>query len=178
MKNLDIGDKHIQAKLEYEIIKIFYNNIPSLNYYNFVMKSIELFFIKRLFIILPFLHIVFSPSFKTFLYDFIIIFVFLLIYGFLGNKVDLDLLKQELDDDYLTKVKTEIKRNSANNHINLNPNVYLNNIQNTTEKIIQDIYDVYYYNSDEGNKTVCYEDIVKLHKQYKEKIDYLERYSL
>lgn len=178
MKNVDIGDKHYQTKLEYEIIKIFYNNIPSLNYYNFVMKSIELFFIKKLFIILPFLHIVFSPSFKTFLYDFIIIFVLLLIYDFLGNKVDLDLLKQELDDDYLTKVKTEIKRNSANNHINLNPNVYLNNIQNTTEKIIQDIYDVYHYNSDEGNKTVCYEDIVKLHKQYKEKIDYLERYSL
>ena len=76
----------------------------------------------------------FSPSFKTFLYDFIIIFVLLLIYGSLGNKVDLDLLKQELDDDYLTKVRTEIKRNSANNHINLNPNVYLNNIKNTTEK--------------------------------------------
>jgi hypothetical protein len=57
-----------------------------------------------------------------------------LLYGVLGDKVDLDLLKQELDDDYLTKVRTEIKRNSANNHINLNPNVYLNNIKNTTEK--------------------------------------------
>ena len=57
-----------------------------------------------------------------------------MLYGVLGDKVDLDLLKQELDDDYLTKVRTEIKRNSANNHINLNPNVYLNNIKNTTEK--------------------------------------------
>ena len=164
MKNLDIDDKHYQEieqfKLEYEIIKVFYNNIPSLNCYNFIMKSIELFFIKRLFIILPFLHIVFSPSFKTFLYDFIIIFVLLLIYSTLGNKVDLDLLKQELNDDYLLKVKTEIKRNGANNHINLNPNIYLNNIQNTIEKIIQDIYGVSGYNSARYKK-VCYDDIIK-----------------
>lgn len=27
-------------------------------------------------------------------------------------------------------------------------------------------------------KKVCYDDIVKLHKQYKEKIEYLERYNL
>lgn len=181
MKNLDINDKHYQEieqfKLEYEIIKVFYNNIPSLKYYNFVMKSIELFFIKRLFIILPFLHIVFSPLFKTLVYDFIITFILYLLYGVLGDKVDLDLLKQELDDDYLTKVRTKIKRNSVNNHINLNPNVYLNNIKNTTEKIIQDIYSVDHYNS-EGNRTVCYDDIVKLHKQYKEKIEYLETYDL
>lgn len=181
MKNLDIDDKYYQEieqfKLEYEIIKVFYNNIPSLNYYNFVMKSIELFFIKRLFIILPFLHIVFSPSFKTFLYDFIITFILYLLYGVLGDKVDLDLLKQELDDDYLTKVRTEIKRNSVNNHINLNPNVYLNKIQNITEKIIQDIYGVFDYNS-KHYKNVCYDDIVKLHKQYKEKIEYLEQHNL
>lgn len=59
----------------------------------------------------------------------------MLIYGFLGDKVDLDLLKQELDDDYLIKVKTEIKRNSVNSYINLNPDFYLNNIKNTTEKL-------------------------------------------
>lgn len=64
MKNLDIDDKHIQAKLEYEIIKIFYNNIPSLNYYNFLMKYIELFFIKRLYIILPCIHIFFHHRLK------------------------------------------------------------------------------------------------------------------
>jgi len=162
MKNLDTDDKYYQEKLEYDLIKVFYNNIPVLNCCHYLMQSIK-FFIKRLSIVLILIHMFISPLFKTLFYDFITIFILLVLFSILDS-VFFDLSKKELHDNYFTKVRTEIKRkfllNNINNEINLNPDVYLNNIKYKTEKIIQDIY--------HGRWIARYEDVRKLYFKYKQ----------
>lgn len=177
MKNLGINDNYYQEieqfKLEYKLIKVFYKHLLVLNCCHFLMQSIKLF-IKKLSIVFILIHMFISPSFKTFLYDFIIIFTILVLYAILDS-VFFDLSKKELDDDYFRKVRTEMKKrkflvNNMNNYINLNPDFCSENIQNKTEKIIQDIYN--------GRWIARYEDVVKLYNQYKENLTYLERYNL
>lgn len=170
-------EKYYQGKLEYDVVKVFYDNIPSTKWHTMLL----LLFIWIFTLIIPmcFIGVDKNPSDLT-IFSYIILFLFnILIVPLCVFVLKYIISNKPINQQYLDKVTTQIKKQfSSNDEVILKgTDIYNEDIKKVMKKVLK------VENGQKQKRILSYQDIKVLHETYSHKFkqvenDFNEKYKI